>query len=233
MFGYIYKTTNLVNNKIYIGQHKAKKFEGLHYIGSGKLILEAIEKYGKQNFKIDLLCECENQQELDEKEIYYISEYKSNDRNIGYNILAGGQNGNIITEETKQKNRERLINTTIMTKDNKEVSAKPEQIDYYLNLGYIIGRSKKAKQSLSENYNYSSKGMLGKHQSDKQKQAASKACSYKRSDEQKKNFSNSKKIKNKFVCLRTPDNKSTIRCLIINKEKYLKLGYIECNNINN
>lgn len=73
-------------------------------------------------------------------------------------------------------------------------------------------------------------GMIGKRQSDKQKQAASKACSYKRTEEQKQNFSKAKKVPNKFVCLRTPDNKSTIRCLITNKEKYLALGYLECNN---
>lgn len=76
-------------------------------------------------------------------------------------------------------------------------------------------------------------GMTGKQQSDLQKQAASKACSYKRSDAQKENFSKAKKVKNKFVCLRTPDNKSTIRCLIANKDKYLKFGYLECDNRKN
>lgn len=36
MYGYIYKTTNLINGKIYIGQHKANKFLGQSYLGSGK-----------------------------------------------------------------------------------------------------------------------------------------------------------------------------------------------------
>lgn len=52
MYGYIYKTTNLINNKIYIGQHKVKeeKIDNSYY-GSGKLIIQAIKKYGKENFK--------------------------------------------------------------------------------------------------------------------------------------------------------------------------------------
>lgn len=36
MYGYIYKTTNLINGKIYIGQKKSEKFLGINYLGSGK-----------------------------------------------------------------------------------------------------------------------------------------------------------------------------------------------------
>ena len=43
MFGYIYKTTNLINGKIYIGQHKSEVFDNSYY-GSGKLIGRAITK---------------------------------------------------------------------------------------------------------------------------------------------------------------------------------------------
>ena len=50
MYGYIYKTTNLVNGKIYIGQHKAEKFEHNAYKGSGSYFLEAYKTFGKQNF---------------------------------------------------------------------------------------------------------------------------------------------------------------------------------------
>lgn len=90
MYGYIYKTINLINNKIYIGQHKSKKFN-LSYIGSGKLLHEAIEKYGRENFKVELLEKCNSKEELDQKEIKYIELYNSRDLNIGYNIAIGGQ----------------------------------------------------------------------------------------------------------------------------------------------
>lgn len=55
MIGYIYKTTNLINKKIYIGQHTADKFD-TNYLGSGLLITKAINEHGKANFKAELLC---------------------------------------------------------------------------------------------------------------------------------------------------------------------------------
>lgn len=46
---YVYLTTNLVNNKKYIGQHYGEVTDS--YIGSGSILKKAIEKYGKNNFK--------------------------------------------------------------------------------------------------------------------------------------------------------------------------------------
>ena len=46
MFGYIYMTINTVNGKKYIGQHKSSEFEGNKYLDSGKILKQAIEKYG-------------------------------------------------------------------------------------------------------------------------------------------------------------------------------------------
>lgn len=48
----IYKTTNLVNGKFYVGQHYQKSSEFDGYLGSGIKILNAIKKYGKENFII-------------------------------------------------------------------------------------------------------------------------------------------------------------------------------------
>ena len=91
MLGYIYKTTNLKNGKIYIGQHIAKKFEPNRYIGSGVLLQQAIARYGIDAFKCELLCECFSADELNEREQYYIKLYNTQDRSIGYNIAAGGE----------------------------------------------------------------------------------------------------------------------------------------------
>lgn len=89
MFGYIYKTTNIINNKIYIGQHRHSEFDTQYY-GSGKLLIEAIKKYGIENFKCELLEECESEEELNSKEIYYIDLFKSTTKNNNYNISDGG-----------------------------------------------------------------------------------------------------------------------------------------------
>lgn len=90
MYGYIYKTTNLLNGKIYIGQKKSNEFLNEKYLGSGKILRQAIDKEGKQNFKVELLEECESAQELNEREIFWISFYRSTDPNIGYNLSDGG-----------------------------------------------------------------------------------------------------------------------------------------------
>lgn len=90
MIGYIYKTTNTINGKIYIGQHVAPVFEPNKYIGSGKRFKKAVEKYGIENFVCELLAECFTTAELHEKEAYYIALYNAQDNNIGYNILGGG-----------------------------------------------------------------------------------------------------------------------------------------------
>ena len=90
MYGYIYKTTNLINDKIYIGQKKSETFLHEEYLGSGKRLKSAITHYGKENFKVELLEECDSKQELDEKEIFYIKQYDSQNLEIGYNLTKGG-----------------------------------------------------------------------------------------------------------------------------------------------
>ena len=104
MYGYIYKTTNCFNNKIYVGQHKAITFNP-NYLGSGRRITNIIRKYGKDNFVCELLEECYSEQELNEKEIYWIAKLNTTDRNIGYNLSSGGYKirGIKHSEETKKQ----------------------------------------------------------------------------------------------------------------------------------
>lgn len=233
MYGYIYKTTNNINGKIYIGQHKSEVFEPNKYIGSGSILVNAINKYGRENFSNILLCECLDENELNRMEEYYIDLYNSTNIDIGYNIKLGGNQTacpDYIKEKISESNKGKYRNHTYIHKNNIEKHIDKSEINNYLEDGWELGRSEKARKSLSQGYNYSSKGMLGKQQSQKQKEAVSKSSSYKRNDAQKANFSAAKKIPNKFICLRAPDNSSTIRCLIKNKNYYLSLGYTECNN---
>ena len=57
MYGYVYKTTDLRNNKIYVGQHKSETFDS-NYYGSGVIIKPLVEKYGVNNFSCEILSEC-------------------------------------------------------------------------------------------------------------------------------------------------------------------------------
>ena len=90
MVGFIYKTTCLINNKIYIGKHEGREDDT--YIGSGKLFQRAVRKYGKKNFKREILRRCETLHELRIWEHVYIKLFHAQDLEKGYNIADGDVN---------------------------------------------------------------------------------------------------------------------------------------------
>ena len=98
--GYVYLTTNLVNGKQYVGQHLAVKFDK-RYKGSGTALKYAFEKYGWDNFKCEILCWCNTQDELNYREqceIVFHSTFSPN----GYNLKYGGSNGKWLDESRKR-----------------------------------------------------------------------------------------------------------------------------------
>ena len=99
----IYKTTCLINNKIYIGQHKTDNVDADPYLGSGKLIRRAIKKYGIENFKKELLETCNTFESAREREEFHIKQHDSTNPEVGYNITSFAWGGQPITEETKRK----------------------------------------------------------------------------------------------------------------------------------
>jgi hypothetical protein len=90
----IYKITNLINNKIYIGKDTTSD---TNYFGSGLIISRSLKKYGMENFIKEIIDETDDYNELSKKEIYWISYYKSTDREIGYNISKGGDGGDTLS----------------------------------------------------------------------------------------------------------------------------------------
>lgn len=88
--GYIYKTTNLVNHRCYIGKKNKSEFDS-NYYGSGIALQLAIKKYGKQNFTVEVLHWATTIEELNQLEIKAIAEQKS--INNIYNIAVGGAGG--------------------------------------------------------------------------------------------------------------------------------------------
>lgn len=90
MKGYIYKITNLINNKKYIGKHNGNKPD---YMGSGILLKHAIKKYGIKNFIKEILCECNTEDELCKMEKFYINVEDAVNNPNYYNMHAGGQGG--------------------------------------------------------------------------------------------------------------------------------------------
>lgn len=96
----IYKITNKINNKIYIGQDSNNN---PNYYGSGIYIKKAIKKYGKNNFIKEILQECKTVDELNKAEIYWIDKLNSTDDKIGYNLTGGGMGQGKMLEQTRKK----------------------------------------------------------------------------------------------------------------------------------
>jgi group I intron endonuclease len=105
----IYVIKNTINNKRYIGQSIEIKGRFKRHIRELKnnvhgndYLQKNWNKYGCCSFELNIIEYC-LREELNQKEIYYINLYNSSNRNYGYNLTLGGQNGTIPNEETKIK----------------------------------------------------------------------------------------------------------------------------------
>lgn len=93
----VYKITNLINNKFYIGIHRTTN-KNDDYMGSGVNIKRAIKKYGLENFKKEILFECKNAEEMAAKEAEIVTpEFLK--RDDVYNLAKGGYLGWIKAHE--------------------------------------------------------------------------------------------------------------------------------------
>ena len=95
----IYKTTNILNNKIYVGQDSKNN---PNYLGSGKYIWNAIKKYGIENFKKETICECNTKEDLNKKEIHWIKTLNCMSPN-GYNLTTGGEGGDTFSNNPNKE----------------------------------------------------------------------------------------------------------------------------------
>lgn len=87
----VYKTTNLLNNKCYIGAHKTTNPDDA-YLGSGVVLKNAIKKHGRANFKKEILIDCSSSEEMFLKEALLVNEsFVSSPDN--YNLSVGGKGG--------------------------------------------------------------------------------------------------------------------------------------------
>lgn len=168
---YIYRITNLINKKTYIGQHTVREGRTITsdtYWGSGNLIRAARKKYGKENFKKEILVSGEfTKDEINLLEIEYISK----ERSIGkaeYNISDGGESPFINAEFAKY-----AASKTDYSKVSKSLK------DFHKNNEeFVKERAQKiADIKKSKGYSFKTKGTTG----------------YKFSDESKKRMSELKK----------------------------------------
>lgn len=138
--GFIYKITNKENQKVYIGQTittvKTRMHKHYSRANTGKDITgidAAIHKYGKDNFIVETICECPNE-DLDEQERYYISKYDS--FNNGYNLTSGGQKG-----------------STTLGLDDNEIIEKYKELKYINQVANFYRCSEKTISNILHNNN--------------------------------------------------------------------------------
>lgn len=136
MYHIVYQTTNIINNRIYIGVHETDDhllFDG--YLGSGYLLMKAVKKYGVENFKRETLFVFETTEQAYTKERELVNE-EFILREDTYNVTVGGkippnhrgkpkseehkrkiseaQKGKVVSDETKQKIKKARIKQTIV-----------------------------------------------------------------------------------------------------------------------
>jgi group I intron endonuclease len=112
-YGIIYKATNLINGKCYIGQttrgfeKRVREHNNLSGNTKGYYFHNAVRKYGKDNFEWEILCECESKTMLDIMETFKIMVNHSHISEGGYNLTWGGEGsiGLKLSEETKERMR--------------------------------------------------------------------------------------------------------------------------------
>jgi len=157
MFGIIYKTTNNIDGKIYIGkaQNSCKSTIRNEYLGSGVFLRRAIKKYGKENFYKEIIDTAANKKDLNDKEIYWIDYYNSRNQDIGYNITAGGEGSDYWKGKKFSDSHRKKISDAFSGENNpfygKHLSAEHKEKLRIVNLGSKRPpRSEEYRKKLSE-----------------------------------------------------------------------------------
>lgn len=163
----IYCVENIENNKKYIGQsknindrwykHKNELKRGVHF---NDYLQKSWNKYGEEKFEFHILEYCDDT-ELDKKEIYYIELYNTTNRELGYNLKSGGQNGSSVLS---RESRNKLSNSIKESYENNEELREKRRID-------AINRWQNPE--IKEKIMGSNNVMYGKHHSEESKRKMS------------------------------------------------------------
>ncbi len=133
-YHFIYKVTNLINRKFYIGMHSTDNLND-GYLGSGNRISRSIKKYGKENFKLEILEFLIDRQLLSQKEKELITEITLQDP-LCMNLRPGGEGGFISDENQLRRSiagnaaqkRLRKTNLNWVAKRSKKISKSQKEL---------------------------------------------------------------------------------------------------------
>ena len=177
---YIYRITNLINGKTYIGQHKYKDLND-NYMGSGVYLTKAKKKYGIENFTKEILeFDIPNVDLANDWEQMYILFERAKGK-AEYNIADGGQ-GNLglhHSEETKRKlskaNKGKHLSGETRKKISETMKGHKVSEETKRKIGEASSRSLKGKPKSEEARRKNSEGHRGKYHSEETKRKMSEA----------------------------------------------------------
>lgn len=153
MYHTIYKTINILNKKIYVGYHKAENLED-DYLGSGKHLLRSIEKYGRGNFKKEILFIFPTKAEALLKEAEMVDE-EFIKRKDTYNFKLGGEGGWDHIPRMLEEDKEFRKKMYKKVSNGLRIAHKEGRLgwEYYKGPNGMTGKkhSKETKKKLSEN----------------------------------------------------------------------------------
>lgn len=169
---YIYQITNKINGKLYIGRSVNPISRFAKHIKVAETFQEsdnhfqaihgAIKKYGKENFILETIEVCD-QNNVNDREIYWISNFNAQNKTFGYNLTSGGDGVKHISEESKAKRRAKMLGRKHSEEHRRKISQS--------NMGKIISLESREKISLANSGE--NNGMSGKTHSANAKQKMS------------------------------------------------------------
>ena len=232
-YNYVYITTNLINEKKYVGDHSTNNLED-EYLGSGTAFFAAINKYGKENFKRKILEQFESKQEAFEAQEKWINEYNTLAPN-GYNLnKKGGTHYACFTtlQKIKKSNtgQKRSLETRLKISKAKKGKKLSEEHKQNISKAFQKNGSKKGKnhhmygKKLSEEHKQALiTSRIGKFTiySDKSKKKMSESA------KNRKKPSNMKPFSKKEIEYITIRYKNSITYSIIAKEMGIHRGRVQ------
>lgn len=166
---YVYKITNSINNKVYVGRTirsiEQRYKEHLQSLENGdtRHLYSAMRKYGVNNFKIELIEECSTLDEMIEKEAYYCELLEAYTK--GYNMTTAGEINPMECKKAKASHRRKMQSEQVKSKisetmklirststktllirkgkEGKRIS--PDELTYYINNGWEVGSNLKGR----------------------------------------------------------------------------------------
>lgn len=143
----IYKITNLINNKIYIGKTQSELILRVRRhchearIKTNRYFYDSINHYGWDNFSVNVIEVCPSLSELNNREIFWIDYYKSNNKENGYNLTIGGD-GSAFPKEALKKSADKRRGVPVSDETKRKISEG--------NKGRFHVCSKETKRKISE-----------------------------------------------------------------------------------